>query len=152
LQLLSLFEYGFTSSAGRNASLLRYSTQTRLQPRYLQTRNATPIRRFTASSIKAVGPKEDSLTDADLEALSIEAEPKQAVRTDQEIAAAAIESVVRQARQTFGETLPKNYRKRNISYTNDYMALHCETHSLEIWNIYHREKAKRKLSPTRYAM
>jgi ribosomal protein RSM22 (predicted rRNA methylase) len=109
LQLLSLFEYGFTSSAGRNASLLRYSTQTRLQPRYLQTRNATPIRRFTASSIKAVGPKEDSLTDADLEALSIEAEPKQAVRTDQEIAAAAIESVVRQARQTFGETLPKNY-------------------------------------------
>lgn len=39
---------------------------------------------------------------------SIELEPID-LRTDEEIAAAAIESVVRQARQTFGETLPKDY-------------------------------------------
>ncbi|KAE9372529.1 hypothetical protein N431DRAFT_439621 [Stipitochalara longipes BDJ] len=86
LQLLSLFEYGFTQPASVNARI-RHSSQS-LRPR--QPRHNFPVRRFTTTAIRAEEPKPD-LPEAT------------------EASAVSIESIVRQARQTFGETLPKDY-------------------------------------------
>ncbi|PMD30478.1 hypothetical protein L207DRAFT_520288 [Hyaloscypha variabilis F] len=86
LQLLSLFEHGFTKPAGANARV-RYSSQS-LRAR--QPRHDLPFRRFTTTAIRAEEPKPD------------QPEPT-------EVSAVSIESIVRQARQTFGETLPKDY-------------------------------------------
>ena len=89
LQLLSLFENGFTNTATTNASRVRWSTQAR-QPRNIQPHHPSSIRRFS-TTIKR--PEE----------------PKQDLPEDNGAAVLDIESVVRQARQTFGETLPKDY-------------------------------------------
>lgn len=87
LQLLSLFEHGFTQPASVNASRLRYSSQS-LRAR--QPRHNFPVRKFSTTPIRAEEPKQDLPDVAEASAVSIE-------------------SIVRQARQTFGETLPKDY-------------------------------------------
>jgi ribosomal protein RSM22 (predicted rRNA methylase) len=89
LQLLSLFENGFTNTATTNASRVRWSTQPR-QPRNIQPRHPSSIRRFSTT-------------------LKRPEEPNQDLPEDNGAAVPDIESVVRQARQTFGETLPKDY-------------------------------------------
>ncbi|KAI9050388.1 hypothetical protein LZ554_005553 [Drepanopeziza brunnea f. sp. 'monogermtubi'] len=94
LQLLSLFENGFTSCAPRtSAARARYSS-TRLphRPRNLQYRsNAAAFRTFSTTSLRREeGVREDL--------------PEQSG-----MGAVGIEAVVRQARQTFGETLPRDY-------------------------------------------
>jgi ribosomal protein RSM22 (predicted rRNA methylase) len=89
LQLLTLFEHGFTQPTSANASRLRYSSQS-LRFRSSPPRHNFTVRTFTTTSIRADQPKKDLPG-------SIEAD------------SAGIESVVRQARQTFGETLPKDY-------------------------------------------
>lgn len=89
LQLLTLFEHGFTQPTSANASRLRYSSHSfRFRPS--QPRHSFTVRTFTTTSIRVDQPKKDLPA-------SIEAD------------SAGIESVVRQARQTFGETLPKDY-------------------------------------------
>ena len=88
LQLLSLFEHGFTQPVGANARV-RYSSQS-LRAR--QPRHKFPARRFTTSPIRAEEPKQEQ----DLSDVA-------------EASVVSIESIVRQARQTFGETLPKDY-------------------------------------------
>jgi ribosomal protein RSM22 (predicted rRNA methylase) len=87
LQLLSLFENGFTQPASVNAARLRYSPQS-LRAR--QPRHNFTVRAFTTSTIRAEERKQDLPESAEVRALRIE-------------------SIVRQARQTFGETLPKDY-------------------------------------------
>jgi ribosomal protein RSM22 (predicted rRNA methylase) len=89
LQLLSLFENGFTQPASANASRLRCNSQS-LRFRPSQPRDHVPVRRFTTTRFRAEEPKQDlpESPEADIQ---------------------SIESIVRQARQTFGETLPKDY-------------------------------------------
>ncbi|PMD57657.1 Rsm22-domain-containing protein [Hyaloscypha bicolor E] len=87
VQLLSLFEHGFTQPASPNASRLRYSPQSLPAP---QPRHSLTVRRFTTTQIRADEPKQDLPEVVEARAVSIE-------------------SIVRQARQTFGETLPKDY-------------------------------------------
>jgi ribosomal protein RSM22 (predicted rRNA methylase) len=87
LQLLSLFEHGFANPATTTASRIRFST-TRLRPRVHQLNRLSSIRRFSKSRISLNEFQQDT--------------PGRDGTTD-------IESVVRQARQTFGETLPKDY-------------------------------------------
>jgi ribosomal protein RSM22 (predicted rRNA methylase) len=89
LQLLTLFEHGFTQPTSANASRLRYSSQS-LRFRSSPPRHNFTVRTFTTTSVRADQPKKDLPG-------SVEAD------------SAGIESVVRQARQTFGETLPKDY-------------------------------------------
>ena len=90
LHLLSLFENGFTSRATKLSVRAQYST-IRPRPRVRALR-ATPTaaRALSQSKPRAEDPKvaKDAATNA--------------VDTD-------IESVVREARQTFGDTLPKDY-------------------------------------------
>jgi ribosomal protein RSM22 (predicted rRNA methylase) len=89
LQLLSLFENGFTQPASVNAPRLGYNSQSlRFWPS--QPRHNVTVRKFTTTSFRAEEPKQDL--------------PKSA-----EANIESIESIVRQARQTFGETLPKDY-------------------------------------------
>ena len=90
LQLLSLFEYGFTKPASINASRLRYNSQ---NLRARQPRHNFHFRRFSTTAIRAEESKQN-LSD---------------VAGVAEASAVSIESIVRQARQTFGETLPKDY-------------------------------------------
>ncbi|KAH7333237.1 mitochondrial small ribosomal subunit Rsm22-domain-containing protein [Rhexocercosporidium sp. MPI-PUGE-AT-0058] len=91
LQLLSLFENGFTNCAPANTARARYSsTRIQTQPRALPYRHTT-LRAFSTTRKRAEEPKLD-LPDSP------------AGGTD-----TGIEAVVRQARQTFGETLPKDY-------------------------------------------
>jgi hypothetical protein len=97
LQLLSLFENGFAGPATTNATRARYSTQSRLQPRGLQLRRDASARSFSILRRTMEDVKEDP-----------SANPATEV--------ADIESIVRQARQTFGETLPKDYLS-----TEEYM-------------------------------
>lgn len=89
LQLLTLFENGFTQPTSANASRLRYSSHS-LRFRPSQPRHNFIFRTFTTTSIRAEQPKKD-------------------LPGSIEVDSAGIESVVRQARQTFGETLPKDY-------------------------------------------
>lgn len=91
VQLLSLFEHGFTQRpASANASRTRYSSQSVRAP---QHRHNLIVRRFTTTPIRADEPKQD-------------------LPEVPEERAVSIESIVRQARQTFGETLPKDYLSR----------------------------------------
>ncbi|TVY24265.1 putative S-adenosyl-L-methionine-dependent RNA methyltransferase, mitochondrial [Lachnellula hyalina] len=89
LQLLSLFEDGFTNSANRNALRARYTTSLRPCARVLQHKASSQIRKVSnkTESIRADDPQPDTKVTS----------------------VAEMESVVRQARQTFGETLPKDY-------------------------------------------
>jgi ribosomal protein RSM22 (predicted rRNA methylase) len=89
LQLLTLFEHGFTQRTSANASRLRNSSQS-LRFRSSPSRHNLTVRTFTTTSIRADQPKKD-------------------LPGSIEVDSAGIESVVRQARQTFGETLPKDY-------------------------------------------
>ncbi|KAH9212308.1 mitochondrial small ribosomal subunit Rsm22-domain-containing protein [Leptodontidium sp. 2 PMI_412] len=90
LQLLSLFENGFTNCVPANTARARYSsTQFQTRPRTLPYRQ-TASRAFSTTRIRAKEPKVD--------------QPKAVGGID-----AGIEAVVMQARQTFGETLPKDY-------------------------------------------
>ena len=89
LQLLTLFEHGFTQPTSANASRPRYSSQS-LRFRSSPPRHNFIVRTFTTTSIRADQPKKD-------------------LPGSIEVDAAGIESIVRQARQTFGETLPKDY-------------------------------------------
>ncbi|KAH6665523.1 mitochondrial small ribosomal subunit Rsm22-domain-containing protein [Halenospora varia] len=86
LQLLSLFEYGFTNPT-KTVSRARYSTILEPRPRTFQPRNNAPLRRFTSARVAL----------EDFKPAVAEPSP------------ADIEAVVREARQTFGETLPKDY-------------------------------------------
>lgn len=91
-QLLSLFEYGFTRPTASAAS--SHSRYRDLRYRSIQPR-ANNLRLFSTTLTRS----EESRPTAEIEA---EAEAAGA-------AAEEIESIVRQARQTFGETLPKDY-------------------------------------------
>ncbi|PBP24426.1 37S ribosomal protein Rsm22 [Diplocarpon rosae] len=90
LQLLSLFENGFTNCAPVRASQARYSTRLQPRARNLQHRPNTFSRVFSTTRKRADGQHGEL--------------PEQPGAC-----AADIEAVVRQARQTFGETLPKDY-------------------------------------------
>jgi ribosomal protein RSM22 (predicted rRNA methylase) len=89
LQLLTLFEHGFTQPTSVNASRLRHTSQS-LRFRSSPPRHNFTVRTFTTTSIRADQPNKD-------------------LPGSIEVDSAGIESVVRQARQTFGETLPKDY-------------------------------------------
>ncbi|KAL2065813.1 hypothetical protein VTL71DRAFT_3483 [Oculimacula yallundae] len=94
LQLLSLFENGFTNCPPKTAARARYSTScTQIPLRTLPNRHNAP-RAFSTTRRKAEEPKVD---------LPV------APTGGTESAEAGIEAIVRQARQTFGETLPKDY-------------------------------------------
>ena len=87
IQLLTLFEQGFTTPRAINTS--QYGTSCRVLPRKLQT-DRISSRRFSTTRIRA----------------------QETPRYSQDGGGATsteIEAVVRQARQTFGETLPKDY-------------------------------------------
>jgi ribosomal protein RSM22 (predicted rRNA methylase) len=99
-QLLSLFEHGFAGSSSTTTSRIRYSTKSCLQQRSLQSVGSASVRRFTASSLRAENLKSSPDVPHDL---------SQDLPTTDAILETTTESVVRQARQTFGETLPKNY-------------------------------------------
>ena len=90
LQLLSLFEHGFTKPAATLAPRARLSTSIRPHPRTVASARNGSLRRFSSTQI----PAEELEKDA---------------RPPIDTPAADIESIVRQARQTFGETLPKDY-------------------------------------------
>jgi ribosomal protein RSM22 (predicted rRNA methylase) len=90
LQLLSLFEYGFTKQSTSNASRAPYTISARNRPQPRRDLSDVRLRRFSGTRLRADDPLKDD---------------PQAT----EAIASNIESVVRQARQTFGETLPKNY-------------------------------------------
>jgi ribosomal protein RSM22 (predicted rRNA methylase) len=90
LQLLSLFEHGFTTPSARVSSRSRYSTSIRPRPRKLDSVPNASLRKFSTTRIRAAEAPDDAQT------------PKAQ-------SAADIESVVRQARQTFGHTLPKDF-------------------------------------------
>ncbi|KAE8449058.1 hypothetical protein EG329_008646 [Mollisiaceae sp. DMI_Dod_QoI] len=87
LQLLSLFEHGFTNAASTSAARVRYST---LRARNLQPRHYVSFRSLSTTARRAEEPKSDPPSTSP-------------------VSATEIESVVRQARQTFGETLPKDF-------------------------------------------
>ena len=70
-----------------NASRARYSSLNRLRPLSFQPRHNSPLRTFSSTAIR----------------------PADTPDTVPVTSAEDIESVVRQARQTFGETLPKDY-------------------------------------------
>lgn len=89
LQLLSLFENGFTNPANSNALRSRYTTSLRPSARILQHKASSQIRKLSNDTESAR---------ADV--------PQPATKV---VSAAEMEAVVRQARQTFGETLPKDY-------------------------------------------
>lgn len=133
LHLLSIFENGFTNTAP-HASRARYTTALRPRPQTLGARHNPAIRRFTASRqlSKEVEPKspnasgnvplgidlEEELGKLPPDQLLAEEylEDERAVYTELEGVEPALpsevetlESIVRQARQTFGETLPKDY-------------------------------------------
>lgn len=94
-QLLSLFEYGFTRPTASTASL--HSQYRDLRHRSIQPRTNT-LRLFSTTLIRSDESRTtSSTTESEAEAAAAAA------------AAAEIESIVRQARQTFGETLPKDY-------------------------------------------
>lgn len=128
--LLSIFEHGFAGPSNSNVSRLRHSTQSRLPLQYLHARNAISIRGFTASSLRAQEIEPDLRQESDPNsASSIPADSQEVhyevpelpsdlaeltefleqVPIQPEDPVRAIELVVRQARQTFGETLPKDY-------------------------------------------
>ncbi|KAG9228555.1 mitochondrial small ribosomal subunit Rsm22-domain-containing protein [Amylocarpus encephaloides] len=86
LHLLSLFEYGFASTATNSFSRARYATAIRAHPQR-PPRHGSSIRHFTQTR-----------------RLANELEPSNSAAGSD-----GVENVVRQARQTFGETLPKNY-------------------------------------------
>jgi len=88
---MSLFENGFTNTTTRNATRARYTTSLRPRPhvRTLQPAKSPQTRRFTEGKESTSGEPTQLGTTAP---------------TPEET-----ESVVRQARQTFGETLPKDY-------------------------------------------
>lgn len=89
LQLQSLFENGFTNCAPSNAVRARYSTRVQIRSQALPLRqNASHV--FSTTRNRAE-------------------EPKLGLRESSTVSQAGIEAVVRQARQTFGETLPKDY-------------------------------------------
>ncbi|KUJ13785.1 uncharacterized protein LY89DRAFT_687148 [Mollisia scopiformis] len=89
LQLLTLFEHGFTNVAGPPARVL-YSTRPIIRARNPQPRHNVSLRSLSTTSRRAEEPKSDL--------------PKESVASSTDI-----ETVVREARQTFGETLPKDY-------------------------------------------
>ncbi|XMA15088.1 hypothetical protein WAI453_007879 [Rhynchosporium graminicola] len=91
-KLLLLFENGFTNCAPKNAAQARYSTRIQTPLRTLPYRPNTS-RALSTTRRKAEETKSDQLK-----------LPAEATES-----AEGIEAVVRQARQTFGETLPKNY-------------------------------------------
>ncbi|KAM0132043.1 hypothetical protein ACHAO1_007012 [Botrytis cinerea] len=94
-QLLSLFEYGFTRPTASIAST--HSRHRDLRHRSIQPRPNT-LRLFSTT-----------LTRSDDARATTTASESEAKATATAARAAEIESFVRQARQTFGETLPKDY-------------------------------------------
>ena len=93
LQLLSLFEHGFATPIASGSSRPRYATS-------LHTRALHPLRNlprgFSTSRVRAAEvPKGAKLSTQEEDAKNPTPEEN--------------EAVVRQARQTFGETLPKDY-------------------------------------------
>jgi ribosomal protein RSM22 (predicted rRNA methylase) len=92
LHLISLFENGFTGTATKSSSRARYTTSIRLRPRLLTLRQPLSSARSFSQT-------------RDLASLSEQAD----AHATSDAAQAAIELVVREARQTFGETLPKDY-------------------------------------------
>ncbi|EPE32052.1 Zn2/Cys6 DNA-binding protein [Glarea lozoyensis ATCC 20868] len=92
LHLLTLFENGFASTATKGSSRARYTTS-------IQSRTQAPASRRLPSSTRSFT---QSKRLADL--------PEQPNADPAPVATAAeIETIVREARQTFGETLPKDY-------------------------------------------
>ncbi|CAG8975713.1 hypothetical protein HYALB_00009120 [Hymenoscyphus albidus] len=136
--LLSIFKNGFTSTTP-HASRARYTTALRPRPQTLGACHNPTIRRFTASTqlSKDVEPQLPDTSVHDPPPLDIELEEEleelgelgelpqgqllaEEYFEDEQTAftetvakepspAEALESIVRQARQTFGETLPKDY-------------------------------------------
>jgi ribosomal protein RSM22 (predicted rRNA methylase) len=90
LQLLSLFEHGFTNVPSSTISRVRYSTRPNIRARNLQPRHHASLRSLSTTTKRAEELKSD-------------------LPSESAASATDIESVVRQARQTFGETLPKDY-------------------------------------------
>ena len=90
LKLLSLFEHGFTKSTTTIIARSQYSTSIRPYPPTPRSTRIGTVRRFSTTKIHAEEISKDVQT------------LKGETGTD-------IEAVVRQARQTFGETLPKDY-------------------------------------------
>ena len=88
LHLLSLFEHGFTRTAAVPLGRSRYSTAA--PPKRLDSTPKTSLRKFSTTKYRAQDVSQDTQM------------PKQQTAAD-------IESVVRQARQTFGQTLPKDF-------------------------------------------
>ncbi|KAI9642599.1 37S ribosomal protein S22 [Ciborinia camelliae] len=95
-QLLSLFEYGFTKPTASAAS--SHSRYRDLRYRSIQPR-PNNLRLFSTTLTRS----DDSQTNTST------AESDELAAVAAAAAAAETESVVRQARQTFGETLPKDY-------------------------------------------
>jgi ribosomal protein RSM22 (predicted rRNA methylase) len=92
LHLLTLFENGFTSTATKSSSRVRYTTAIHSRTQALASRRLPSYARsFSQTRQLADLPEQTN------------ADPAPAVT------AAEIETVVREARQTFGETLPKDY-------------------------------------------
>ncbi|QSZ32347.1 hypothetical protein DSL72_001921 [Monilinia vaccinii-corymbosi] len=102
-QLLSLFEYGFTRPTASAAS--SHARCRDLRSRSIQPRPNT-LRLFSTTLARSEEPRTVAST-AEPEAETGVAKAK--AEAEAEAEAAEIESVVRQARQTFGETLPKDY-------------------------------------------
>lgn len=90
LQLLSLFEHGFTNGTTSNTLRTRYTTASRHQPQKFSSPTHVYLRPFSSTRNRANRLQRD---EAFANAATIE----------------GLEAVVRQARQTFGETLPKDY-------------------------------------------
>ncbi|KAG0650457.1 putative S-adenosyl-L-methionine-dependent RNA methyltransferase [Hyphodiscus hymeniophilus] len=88
LQLLSLFEHGFTKPVIAPLDRSRYSTSLRPSRRTFESNGS--LRRLSTTTRRAQDVAQD-------------------MQRPTQQTAADIESVVRQARQTFGETLPKNF-------------------------------------------
>ncbi|ESZ92475.1 hypothetical protein SBOR_7138 [Sclerotinia borealis F-4128] len=102
-QLLSLFEHGFTRPTASTASL-RYRD---LHHRSIQPRPNT-LRFFSTTLTRSDESRTTPSTAESEPATKTAAEPAAAAAAA-DAAATDIESLVRQARQTFGETLPKDY-------------------------------------------
>ena len=90
MQLLSLFEHGFTEAAASRLSRSRFSTSLRPNPQSLKTTPNASLRKFSVTKVHGRELSENVQN------------PKQQFAIDRE-------SVVRQARRTFGETLPKDF-------------------------------------------
>jgi ribosomal protein RSM22 (predicted rRNA methylase) len=90
LQLLTIFEHGFTKPVANSASRSRYTTSTHIKHRNHIKSQSTRARTFSTTRFRQDEAREDVSA---IRGATVE----------------EIEAVVREARQTFGETLPKDY-------------------------------------------